>query len=113
MGKAILPQEASLANLDMKKPLFQATLEDLSLVIEMVLQKMFEKTTVSSQKEDLLIYNNESLKKLLGVQDKLIQKYRDEGYLGYSKVRDKFWYTQKDVEKFLENNHFEAYQYEN
>ncbi|MBQ2882185.1 MAG: DNA-binding protein [Alphaproteobacteria bacterium] len=47
------------------------------------------------------IYNNDSIKQLLGIQDKLLRKYRDEGMLAYHRVGDKYWYTQDDVDTFL------------
>lgn len=57
------------------------------------------------------VYNNTEIKGLLGIQDKLLKKYRDEGLLGFSLVGDKYWYTQNDVEKFLANTHQDAYAY--
>lgn len=55
------------------------------------------------------IYSNKSLCELLEVSPKLLAKYRNSGYLGFSKVDDKFWYTQRDVDKFLESNYQNAF----
>lgn len=55
------------------------------------------------------VYTNTELRELLGVGDKLIKKYRDEGLLGFSRVGDKYFYSEKDVIKFLELNHYEAF----
>ena len=55
------------------------------------------------------IYNNDSIKLLLGIQDKLLRKYRDEGMLGYYRVGDKYWYSQDDVDKFLAKYHRPAF----
>ena len=55
------------------------------------------------------IYLNKDVKEILGVQDKLLKKYRDEGMLSYSQVGDKYWYTQSDIDQFLERNYFAAY----
>ena len=54
-------------------------------------------------------YNNKEVQMLLGVEDKLIRKYRDEGLLAYSKVGDKYWYSQKDISDFLERNKHKAF----
>lgn len=54
-------------------------------------------------------YNNKALQELLGVEDKLIRKYRDLGLLSYTKVGDKYWYSQKDVSDFLEKNRHKAF----
>lgn len=56
-----------------------------------------------------IIYTNKTIKELLGIEDKLLRKYRADGLLAYTQVGDKFWYTQADVEKFLSSNYCEAY----
>lgn len=55
------------------------------------------------------IYTNSEIKKLLGIQDKLLKKYRDNGWLAYRQVGDKYWYTQADIDQFLASNYFAAY----
>jgi hypothetical protein len=47
------------------------------------------------------ILNNKEVKELLGIQDKLLKKYRDDGLLGYSQIGDKYWYQQDDIDKLL------------
>lgn len=54
-------------------------------------------------------YNNKEVQRLLGVDDKLIRKYRDQGLLGYTKVGDKYWYSQNDVAEFLNKNRHKAF----
>ena len=65
------------------------------------------KSIVAVQPKQL--YTNKSLKELLGVGDKLIKQYRDNGLLSFTQVGDKFWYSQEDVHKFLAVNHNEAW----
>ena len=65
------------------------------------------KSIVTVQPKQL--YTNKSLKELLGVGDKLIKQYRDNGLLSFTQVGDKFWYSQEDVHKFLAVNHNEAW----
>lgn len=57
------------------------------------------------EEKELKIYDNRSLCKLLGVNRQTVAKYRTDGLLGYSRQGDKFWYTQHDVEKFLERGY--------
>lgn len=52
---------------------------------------------------------NEEVKKYLGVGDTTLRKYRDAGLLAYSKVDDKYWYTKKDLDCFLQNHRQETY----
>ncbi len=55
------------------------------------------------------VYTNKEVKELLGIHDKLLKKYRDEGLLAYRQVGDKYWYTQADIDQFLASNYFAAY----
>ena len=57
----------------------------------------------------LRIYNNQSIKELLDIKDKVLKKYRDEGLLGYRRIGDKYWYTQEDIDKFLKIIHVEPF----
>jgi len=56
-------------------------------------------------KKKAAVFTNAEMKKILGVGDKLLKKYRDDGLLSYSQVRDKFFYSDKDLAEFLEKNH--------
>ena len=54
-------------------------------------------------------YSNKELQQFLGVEDKLVRKYRDEGLLGYTKVKGKYLYSQKDITDFLEKNKHKSF----
>ena len=54
-------------------------------------------------------YNNKELQQLLSVEDKLIRKFRDTGLLAYTKVGDKYWYSQEDILDFLERNKYKSF----
>ncbi len=54
-------------------------------------------------------YTNKELRKLLGIEERLIRKYREQGLLAYSKVGDKYWYSQQDVLDFLEKTRHPAF----
>ena len=58
--------------------------------------------------KSLKVYTNKDLLLILGVSDKQLRQYRNEGLLSYSRVDDKFWYTQDDVDEFLMKNHHNA-----
>ena len=55
------------------------------------------------------IYDNKKIRELLGINDKLLKKYRDNGLLGYSRVGDKYWYSEQDLEKFLSKTHIDDF----
>ena len=80
-------------------------IEALTSKIEQLSEQVINLATAKQP----IIYNNTSIKELLGIQDKLLKKYRDEGLLSYHQLGDKFWYTREDVEQFLANTHYEAY----
>lgn len=55
------------------------------------------------------LYDNKALMAKLGIKEKYLKKLRDNGYLGYSRQGDKYWYTQEDVDRFLRNFHYDAF----
>ena len=56
-----------------------------------------------------VIYTNKTIKEVLGIQDKLLKKYRDDGLLSFHQVGDKFWYTHDDVQQFLSKHYYPAF----
>lgn len=55
------------------------------------------------------IFSNKDLLEMLQVKASTLRRYRDEGYLGYSKVGDKYFYTSEDVDRFLSKSHNEPF----
>ena len=68
-----------------------------------------EKSAKVKQSRTLQIYDNNGLKDLLHIGDKYLKKLRDNGYIGYSREGDKYWYTQEDVDRFLRKFHYDAF----
>ena len=55
------------------------------------------------------VYDNKSLMQLLNIKDKYLKKLRDNGYIGFSRCGDKYWYSQADVDLFLKQFHYKAF----
>ena len=82
--------------------------ELLEKILSIVEEKV--KSPVSSQPADShCLYDNKTLMAKLGIKDKYLKKLRDNGYLGYSREGDKYWYTQADVDRFLRRFHYEDF----
>ena len=62
-------------------------------------------------KLDKVLYTNKEMMKMLDCTEKTLRKYRNDGYLGYSRVGDKYYYTADDICLFLKNTHVDPYQY--
>ena len=62
-----------------------------------------------NEKRCLTIYTNHEICDVLGINEKLLRKYRYNGLLSYSKCGDKYWYTQTDIDEFMANNKREAF----
>ena len=79
-------------------------------ILEEIL-KILRNLTVSPivVQDPMKLYNNKELMELLGVKDRYLKKLRDNGYFGYSREGDKYWYTQKDVDCFLRSFHYEPF----
>lgn len=81
-------------------------------LLEEILSKLDKQADTSVKQKQARIcqvYNNKDLMDLLGIKDKYLKKLRDNGYIGYSREGDKYWYTQDDVNKFLHRFHYEAF----
>jgi hypothetical protein len=62
-------------------------------------------------KFEKVFYTNKEMMKMLDGTEKTLRKYRNDGYIGYSRVGDKFYYTAEDIYMFLKNSHIDSYQY--
>lgn len=60
-----------------------------------LLEKILSKLEQQPNKKPL--YSNKEMMDMLGVKDKFLKKLRDNGYIGYSRMGDKYWYTQDDL----------------
>lgn len=56
-----------------------------------------------------VLYNNKEIRLLLGVDERLIRKYRDNGHLAYIRRSDKYWYKGSDILDFLERSRYPAF----
>ena len=75
-------------------------------ILDRILAIVEAQSTNISQATRQRIYDNKALMALLNIKDKYLKKLRDNGYLGYSREGDKYWYTQEDVDRFLQRFHF-------
>ena len=57
----------------------------------------------------LKVYNNKEILSVLGVNEKQLRRYRYDGKLSYTKVGDKYWYTQDDIDEFMAKHHRKAF----
>ncbi len=53
--------------------------------------------------DELHVYTSKEVCKRLGVSEALLTQYRNERQLSFSRVGDKFFYTDEDIEQFIEN----------
>lgn len=70
------------------------------------IEKMIEKVAKP-------LYTQREVLVLLGVSPNTLKKYRENGYISYSRVDDKYFYSPTDISDFLKNNHHIAFHFEN
>lgn len=86
------------------------TAEDmLKRILHMLEESQERSTSGNGTSNECRIYTNKELMKLLGVESRYLKNLRDNGYLSYSRHGDKFWYTQNDVDTFLQRFKCEAF----
>lgn len=62
-----------------------------------------------NERRSLTLYTNHEICDILGINEKLLRKYRYNGLLSYSKYDDKYWYTQTDIDEFMTRNKRDAF----
>ncbi|KFF13735.1 helix-turn-helix domain-containing protein [Flavobacterium hydatis] len=68
------------------------------------LEKIDAKIKGNDTKQTLRYYRNEDLKKIFGLSNNTIVKYRQTGILPYTKMGDIFLYEASKIEKILNEN---------
>lgn len=58
------------------------------------------------------LYTQKEVLGLLGVSPNTLKKYRENGYIGYSRIDDKYYYSKADIDEFLKNTHYPAWHYQ-
>lgn len=71
------------------------------------LRRGLESTKIRLKPDTL--YNNKEIRLLLGVDERLIRKYRDNGHLSYIRQDDKYWYKGSDILDFLNRSRYPAF----
>jgi hypothetical protein len=68
------------------------------------LEKIDSKIKGNNAKDSLRYYRNEDLKKIFGLSNNTIIKYRQTGILPYTKLGDIYLYESSKIEKILSEN---------
>ena len=68
------------------------------------LEKIDSKIKGNNTKDSLRYYRNEDLKKIFGLSNNTIVKYRQTGILPYTKLGDIYLYESNKIEKILSEN---------
>lgn len=58
------------------------------------------------------VYTNKEMLELLDISTVTLKKWRNRGYISYTQVGSTYYYSAKDLEEFLKNNHNQAYAYD-
>ena len=87
-------------------PQFYTAEDKLDLILKHLEER---KSSVYELGDPNRVYTNKEMMDLLGVHSRYLKTLRDNGYLGYSRVNDKYWYTQKQVDEFLNRFNYPAF----
>ena len=80
---------------------------------DLILQKLDSLSTQISKLKtpEKSMYTNKEMLEILDISSATLKKWRNYGYIGYSQVGSTYYYSAKDLEEFLKNNHSNAYAY--
>ena len=113
--KSIIIACKAMGRITTQKSTSKMNSDEYVLIRRNVLDKMLDQLSKADESFSITapaseVYSNKQMMELLHINDKLIRKYREKGLIGYTRVGDKYWYSRKDVEAFLNNNHFQAFE---
>lgn len=77
-------------------------------LLERILQ-LVEQYLLHPHSKSEKIYDHKTLMSMLNVNDRYIRRLRDNGYLGFIRHGDKYWYTQSDLDKFIQKFHYNGF----
>lgn len=87
--------------------MLQKTLSDGEVLRKIL--TLLENSSSGPPQSRFRVYSNAEIKELLKIKDRYLKKLRDNGFLGYSREGDKYWYTQEAVDRFLRRFHFKDF----
>ena len=62
--------------------------------------------------EKKICYTNKEVMDLLGTTSQMLKTWRDSGLLGYSMMGRFYYYTRDDIQKLLQQTHFDAFTFD-
>lgn len=69
------------------------------------LDALQKQLSAKQRNPDEVIYDNQDLMQILNMSKSTLQKLRDEGHIGYSQVKGKFYYRQSDINTLISKNY--------
>jgi hypothetical protein len=83
------------------KNLFEAWMERLLERMEMLDRKLEKLNNTKSQLNGETLLDNQDLCQLLKVSNRSLQRYRSTGALPFRRIRQRIYYLESDVHKFI------------
>lgn len=69
------------------------------------LDALQKQLSTKQRNPDEVIYDNQDLMQILNMSKSTLQKLRDEGHIGFSQVKGKFYYRQSDINTLINKNY--------
>ena len=83
---------------------FQFSEEEYQTLIQR-LDSINEKITGKSSNPEDIIYDNADTLRLLKVSRRTLQSWRTDGLISFSQIGSKLFYTQKDINEFIQKHY--------
>lgn len=69
------------------------------------LDALQKELSVKQKNPKEVIFDSQEIMQLLNISKSTLQKYRDDGCIGFSQVSGKFFYRQSDINEMIEKNY--------
>lgn len=70
-----------------------------------LLSQLTEKLSEKFQSPEDIIFDNADVLKILKVSRRTLQQWRTDGVISFSQVGSKLYYTQKDINEFIQRHY--------
>jgi hypothetical protein len=83
------------------------TKEQYTLMVESIKEINIKLRKLTTKNKKYI--DNQELLQMLKISKRTLQYWRDSGFIGYSKVGNKFYYKLSDIESILEKHYVKAF----
>ena len=84
---------------------FQLMPEEKIQAMQEKMDQIYKVVSITQKNPKEVIFDSQQLMQVLNISKSSLQKLRDDGVIGFSKILGKFFYSQSDINEMIEKNY--------